>query len=289
MQIPIRPFSGQDKPWPSLPRLNWAHPLTRGLLFYGYDTGAGCLLDLVDGDTSTAAGTTPPGNKPSRFGSGLTYAETGGSRVFAADTQINKMLLTARYSLACAWYISALPSAAGVFVSPFGIGDAGTTQQATMMWASGATNDMQWALNNVNPAVFTANSINTFHSSVCANTSATAQNIYLDGGLKTTTALTAAVTTTTAQVTFNANAPASLNVTGVNGKVFFGAIWTRTLTAQEAFILHNDPYCFLIYPEDEIFAQWVGTTGAAFDPAAVGGYNYPWSSIGRRVQIIGAG
>jgi hypothetical protein len=38
------------------------------------------------------------------------------------------------------------------------------------------------------------------------------------------------------------------------------AAWTRTLTPDEALVLAADPYCFLIFPEDELMRSLVGRT-----------------------------
>src|SRR5262249_12479116 len=48
--------SGQKKPFASIPRINWSHPLARGLVTYMYDAGGGVVIDLVTGRTATARG-----------------------------------------------------------------------------------------------------------------------------------------------------------------------------------------------------------------------------------------
>lgn len=44
--------------------------------------------------------------------------------------------------------------------------------------------------------------------------------------------------------------------------LYVGYIWNRVLSADEHMTLHLDPYCFLIYPEDELFATAMGTITA---------------------------
>lgn len=40
--------------------------------------------------------------------------------------------------------------------------------------------------------------------------------------------------------------------------LYVGYIWNRVLSADEHMALHLDPYCFLIYPEDEVFVALAG-------------------------------
>lgn len=284
MQIPIIPHRGQKRPWTSIPRINWHHPLTSGLIYYGYDTGTGLVLDLVEGKQPTYQALTLPLNRPSARGSGLVYTQGGAGGFFPIEARVNSIFLNGLYSMACAWFITALPTS--TFAAPFGINDAAGNNASTFLWNSAGTTDMQWAIANVNPATFTANSINTYHSLLGVNTSATSQNIYFDGALKTTTALTATFATTTCAPCFNTSQAGGSPVNGVSGWVYYGALWNRKISQGSARLLHDDPYCFLIYPEDEMFASLVGVTAATTSEDE---WHQPWSSVGRRVAIIAAG
>lgn len=258
MQIPILPFRGQKKPWNSIPRINRQHPLARGMLFYGYDTGAGLIIDLINGLKPTLLNSPAPPNKPTALGAGSNYANAGGSWQFPISATINNSLSTSLYSIASAWYLTALPTA-GNFAGVFGVNRAASATDDTILLAATASNDMQWSVADINPTPFTGNSVNVFHSFVGANTSATAQSLYFDGKLAATTALTASLSTTTSQPAFNTNSASAGGGNNIVGWVYYGILWNRTVTAAEALLLHQDPYCFLIYPEDDIFALGVGS------------------------------
>lgn len=284
MQIPILHRRGQKKPWTSIPRINWSHPLTRGMIFYGYDTGAGLIVDLVDGDVQVSG--TRPTNAVSQFGQGFRYTSGGAAPFFPIDGPICRSLLNSRYSIACAWYITALPSIA--FTCPFGINDNASSNAAAFLWDSGGTTDMQFSVANTNPTPFTANSINKYHTLVGTNVTGVAQSVYYDGVLTATTNLTATFTTAVCAPCFNTTTANATPVgNGIAGWVYYGAYWNRTILAQEAHLLHHDPYCFLIYPEDEMFAQMVGVT--AGPTTSEDQWHQGWSSVGRRYVIIGAG
>jgi hypothetical protein len=284
MQIPIISHRGQKKPWNSIPRIDWTNPLTKGMVFYGYDTGAGLVVDLVHGLRPTVINTTKPPIANSQFGRNSKYVDGGGSYVFPATPAVNSIMVAKRYSIASAWYLTALPS--NTFACPFGINDSGSTTQSAILLEQTVTTDMQWSVANTNATPFGTNSINVFHSFLGTNTGAAAQNLYFDGKLATTATLTATVTTTTAQPCFNSNSSGAAGGNFIAGWVYYGIVWDRTITAQEARKLHDDPWCFLIYPEDEMFATLVGTTAAAFNPANSLIY-HQWSSVGRKINIIG--
>jgi hypothetical protein len=56
-------------------------------------------------------------------------------------------------------------------------------------------------------------------------------------------------------IAFSGLTPALGYGQGFPGKIFYGAIWNRSLQASEARLLHDDPWCFLLYPEDELFVS----------------------------------
>ena len=97
MQIPIIPHRGQAKPYGSIPRINWDHPLAKGLVSYAYDVG-GVVIDLVGGKLGTKVNGTPvTGTSP--FGSGVQYPAfpTTGAVVFPVDPRVNAAVNTAPY------------------------------------------------------------------------------------------------------------------------------------------------------------------------------------------------
>src|ERR1700756_1199025 len=66
---------GQVQPYNSLPRINWRHPLARGLVSYGYDRGNG-PVDLVSGRSRTVNSTAEITSQrsASKFGVSTLYA-----------------------------------------------------------------------------------------------------------------------------------------------------------------------------------------------------------------------
>src|SRR5882672_11202103 len=125
MQLSVPWRFGQFKPYGSIPRIDWAHPITRGLVFYGYDV-SGVVIDLAYGLKPTIFTPAIP-SISSRFGAGLKYASSGGRLVFPATVPVNSGL-SKLYSLACAWYITALPSV--VATTPFGITELSNSDNA---------------------------------------------------------------------------------------------------------------------------------------------------------------
>ena len=276
MQIPIIPYRGKIKPYGSIPRINMQHPLARGLVFYGYDA-SGYLVDLVGSSRPSLLNTPAPPALMSPFGSGLKYTSGQGSYIFPATNRVDSIFAAKFYSIATAWYITALPSV--TLTCPFGVNQGASVANTALLWDSTATTDMAFSVNNSRPAGTGTNSVSAFHTFVGTNTAASAQQTYFDGKPLTTTATATAVASTVGQPMFNSLAPATANASnGVNGWIFYGAVWNRTLTANEAFILHNDPYCFLIYPQDEIFATLQGHFPA---------FRQPWTTTGRKINIIG--
>ena len=260
MQLSVPWRFGQKRPFTSIPRINWAHPLAYKLVFYGYDTGTGLTIDLVRGLRPTLLNSPHPSNRPTPLGSGSLFVNAGGSYTFPATNFVNNILTDGISSIASGWYLTALPS--NTFAGVFGINDSGSTTQSTILLEQTNTADMQWSCNNTNATPIRGNTINAFHTFVGSGVSATSQKWYFDGALKQTNALTASVTTATALVCFNSNSSGASGGNTVPGWIYYGALWDRAITAGEALQLHLDPYCFLIYPEDEMFASLVGPAAA---------------------------
>jgi len=228
------------------------------MVFYAYDTGTGQVVDLVDGLQGTNSSAFKP--TPSPQGSGNRYTSGGPFVAFPNTSNIVGIFPSSLYSFATAWNITALPSVA--FTGAFCVSDTATNTATGLQWDSGATNNMVAIYANTNTSTFTANSVGVYHSVVGTNTSATSQNTYFDGKLAVTSAITAAFTATAYQPVLNSEQSNFPTGNGVAGWIYFAALWNRTITAAEARQLHDDPYCFLIYPEDEIFASLVGVTAA---------------------------
>jgi hypothetical protein len=46
------------------------------------------------------------------------------------------------------------------------------------------------------------------------------------------------------------------------GFVYYGYIWNRVLTQEEILELHYHPYCMFLWPEDDLWALWVGVVSS---------------------------
>src|SRR6266446_2982753 len=119
MQLPIIGHRGQIKPYGSVPRINWGHPLTWGLISYGYDVGCG-PIDLVIGSQRIITNSTSPpfgGVKSSKYGTGLnsisTATVTTGLYNLPGNANIENLVVAAPYSFACGLMITLTPVATG--------------------------------------------------------------------------------------------------------------------------------------------------------------------------------
>ena len=268
MQIPIISHRGQKKPWNSIPRINWSHPLAAGLISYGYDVGCG-PIDLVTGGLRTITNSTNPpfgGPQTSRYGRGFTCVATTGvgssPYTVSGGANLENVGVAAPYSFATGLMFTATPAvgAAGLFVNC----DATSNRTFQVGCASVSGTDLWWIFSNGGGLSVTAAGaikINTFQTALGVALTGSTAACYVDGVLN----ISPAVTTTSAVISGAKLSYWGLRSSGnqntVSGFNYYGAVWKgRALTAKEARKLHDDPYCFLIYPEDEMFAENVGVT-----------------------------
>jgi hypothetical protein len=269
LYVPIR--RGQAKPWSSIPRINCSHPLTAGLTNYWYDTGTGAVIDLVTGRTMVpAAGNVKPPPAGSPFGRANYYSTVG--LYGMVDPATNpKQAWAAPFSFACGWWQVATP-VTGANPVYFTLQDnTGNTPFALYT----DTSNLRIAYGNASPAIaFTQPGNNTFNVFVGVATGASTQSNYLNATLFSSTQ-TSAYTGTVMSYNINGTDVGwSASATESNAAiVYFGAVWLRALSATEAAQLYQDPYCFLIYPEDEMFATLVGI--ATITSLPYNQYDYP--------------
>jgi len=264
MQLSLPWRYGWTKPFGSIPRINWGHPLTRGLLTYCYDVG-GPIIDLVGGGTGKiVASTTHIARSVSPFGLGLKYGATSSSDYFLmpVNRRISTFGNSVPYTIACATFYTGAPNINSVVVGP----SDGSSNQGPVFWIDGTNTFFAVVLNNANTHDFAQlRTTNTFQSWVCAAPSTTTATLYANGKLDSSLSGIATTQSITGMSNiFNNGNTGSNNYSGGagNGLVYYYAGWNRVLTAAEALLLHSDPYCFLIYPEDEIFATLVGASAA---------------------------
>lgn len=278
MQIPIFPHRGQKQPWTSIPRINWRHPLTPNLITYIYDCGGGVKIDLVNGggigQKSTIGVPVQPIVAPSKYGAGWRLGDNGGGGANGA------------YIL-CPF----VPKTDNMAANPpytFASGFMQTAAVVTGGWVYciSRNNGNHFALQSGNPVVvafgnsgsgtaFTSNvSVGAFSTLIGSCVSATSgTSWFMDSLGHKETVTTATITLDAVTACYpcfgdlsngtypgNVGALTSTNHNGFTGFVYYGAAWRgRALTQNEATLLHNDPYCFLIYPEDEMMALGVGS------------------------------
>ena len=276
MQIPIIPHRGQKKPWNSIPRINWAHPLAGGLISYGYDAGSG-PIDLVTGGQRTITNSTSPpfgGVKTSPYGTGLTSIQTAsvtlGLYTLPGNASIESFVVSAPYSFACGLMLQATPPL--VLCKLFSTSNSPTTSTPVFLGCSNATatdyaaqfSDVTAIQNSAAGAI----KLNTFQTILGVALTSSTVALYVDGALaKSASGLnTVAAATTGVIPAFHGRRNLS-GQTLQTGFIYYGALWKgRALTASEARLLHDNPYCFLIYPEDEMFAENVGLTTTGIFP-----------------------
>jgi len=257
VQIPILPRfnSGQAKPWSSIPRINWAHPLAQNLVVYGYDAG-GVVIDLVNGGVGFTTTATTAGRGSSKFGSGYKYTSGGGAIRLPFTPRINSVVPP--FSIACSFFVTAVTAGNALFCL------ADTTASAPVyMSFDSATTMRAGFVNGADDLTYTVPSIlNSYHSMVGVGASTTSIAAYFDGSSRATSANNPTSAFPAAAPIFNSFDLDGLNGNTTAGFIYYGALWTRALNDEEILQLHFDPYCFLIYPEDEIFSEWVGTITA---------------------------
>lgn len=270
MPFPVPLFRrGQAKPFGSIPRINLDHPLARGLKFYGYDIG-GVVLDLVGGAASTPDASPPPYTvSSSAFGSGVLYPNgvlTGGLSIPSSPAV---KAVTAPFTWACGC-IQTVASPANSFNRIWGRTANNGSPAPFENWCfqtnvSGVGTSVRsgWSVNSSTEGDSATWSIvaNQFTSLLAMFTTPTNVDSYSQGIKQNSTTTSYSSTNTNDNIFFGDPGPATGLGQSFPGFVFYGAFWNRALTAAEALLLHQDPYCFLIYPEDEMLATLVGVSG----------------------------
>jgi hypothetical protein len=289
MQLPMRFKRGQFRPWGSIPRIDWSHPLAQELVFYAYDMGNAGWRDLVSGQLASTTNTTPAKYTTNQYGLGTNFnSATAGDGVDQTFWWPNRTDIGAYVIAAGADFTIA--NAVNFLQVPSGSGGGSLNDYCSIFMITNGSGDEpfgfadwggQFALmvdgNDSNPVSY---SLNKFQSGVGVQRGAgTGIDVYSNGALVGTHGAVTSVATSCVPV-INSDSSGAVfyvggGVAGLCGYLFYGAFWKRPLTAGEVLQLHEDPYCFLIYPEDEIFAMLVGASAAAgYVP-----YN-PWPQLG---------
>jgi hypothetical protein len=260
MQIPIISRRGQVKPYGSIPRINWAHPVTAGLIVYLYD--AGIVIDLVTG-TSQTLNTGSVNRAGSPIGEGYLYG-SGQMIQLPHQRSVDVAGATVPWTQVVASYFTTAPSGAAFRILA---GSRAPTSENGPKFAIGGAggNQIQQSFNDGNSGIaFTVlPAANTYQTWASVATGPTNALMYVNGVLDSTQN---ALSSSTFDMTPYNGAWQMSTASGSGSPGTFlcpyMGVWLRVLSAVEMRLLHDDPYCFLIYPEDEIFSLLVGGAGA---------------------------
>lgn len=261
-------FPGQQKPQ-FFPRIDWSHPLTKGLIAYWFDTGMGFYVDLVPGTYSTTGtNSTIPPLAVTQFGTAFQFPTgTGsGNNTVQGSTSFYKQAWAAPFSFACGWMqYGAPPTTQGGY---FVLADTSGNEA----WGVyGNSTIMGVGLGNGNPATNiltgSSNPLNQYNSLLCSAGNTTAASAWLNG---TNFPIAGTIATTFSGTAMRILVGASLvNESGTGAKdqigayMYWGAVWLDTKSQSDAQLLWLDPYQFLMPNEMEMpsaFAQQANGT-----------------------------
>jgi len=287
MQLSVPWRRGQKKPFASLPRINWSHPLASGLVTFMYD-GCGVVIDLVTGELAKII---VSGGTASIVGTqyGQTYftANVGSGTYWGFNTSNSPIQnnLGTNYSFASGYVRRGATSAN--YGDIFCYCDSATT---TPIWigSNATTSEVMWTLDGVN--IYTGTvvpALNMFSTSggvVTSSTTGTTYHIDAVNGFNATNRTGLSVTNHTGFVPamyIDIEHSGGIVDGGQQCAIFYGAVWkNRVLTNADWLNLHLDPWSLLIYPEDEIFATLVGVSTVT---------PFTWSQTGDDLNFLPRG
>jgi hypothetical protein len=256
-----------------LPAIDWDHPLSNGLLFYGYDSvatagwndnstgGSGTsapVIDLVTGAVAFRMGTgafTSPSTVGTPYGPVYQY-NTNNGNILNSSATVQTATAASNYTFACAFICT---GSVGQYSRPFGRTANNGTSEPFMNWdfeinpggvgqtvicsnvcASASSHKKSTNCN------FTTGAYTTATATIVGTTGSSTLNTYINGALAATDPGTAVASVNTNDtILFGSSSGASIANPFV-GVVFYGAFWNRVLSADEILTLHLDPYCFLL-------------------------------------------
>lgn len=247
---------GQLKP-SGVPRINWSHRLAQGLLFYGFDTGNGLIVDLARGLTQNQVpSTTVAGNTTTQWGTGINW-NASDARYFNSDAAIRNATANNNHSWACAYVQT---GTVGSWTRPFGRTALQGASPPYLNWDFEINPSIDPGQNvviadaadgvggNKTSGSWAGNANNTFTSLLATFTSSTNYDFYTQGVYRNSNTVSARTSNDTNDAILFSGSSSAASGNSFAGVVFYGAFWNRTLGASEALQLHLDPYCFLEFP-----------------------------------------
>jgi hypothetical protein len=237
---------GQIKPG-GVPKINWSHPLAANLISYWFDTGQGFYLDLVTKEISVLGGVSFPPIDASPYGTGFKYI----SSLRQGMQEPNNFPIqswVAPFSWAAGFLQLNAPS---LTTAPtyFGLADAIGDTPLSFYYSNGGVTLRAYAGNQAGAGLSMGSApVNgTFNVAVAAALDSTTKAAWLNGiSQGTETGVSTSYSGANLKTLVNQFRTGSGTSEQVGAQVFFGAIWSRSLSAQEALQLYLDPYCFLM-------------------------------------------
>ena len=243
---------------PGIPRINWSHPLAWGLVTCYMPGAYGKTIYDLTGQSPHLAWQTNAARGLYVEGVGLNSRAANGG---AQATATANLKMTVGASLF--WH--GLVVSQDIVVNScdlIGV-DYDNANNApyfgygiTTGVLSGTDIGLQW--NSGGAAAFSSATLTPTNETLYSigGTFAIGGNavLYADGAVLNSTAFGASAPSYTASSMLSIGAWSSEPTYAFQGITGIACAWNRVLSAAEMLELHNDPYCFLIYPEDEIFA-----------------------------------
>lgn len=268
---------GQVKP-AGIPRINWDHTLSHGLIFYWLDSATGNYVDLVSGNVSSiAAGGTWASVDSSPYGSAVSFSNTVQSQGQQAAGDFFRQTWAAPFSFATGWYQRSTPS--GSTPTFFQMSDAVGNDAFACFIFSG---NISANFSNQSASSLGATANNRFNVVVGSATGASAASFYLNGGAAVSVSATTSYSAGGVRPVINSFGPTSTTGSAIGAQVFFGGIWSRALSREEALLLYTDPYCFLL-PQETLMPALLAPSAAA--PSFGWAIQQPDMDFGR-VQVV---
>ncbi len=157
-------------------------------------------------------------------------------------------------------FLAKFNSIVGVGINIIGQSVNGVSPDCGFVWAANGTVRIFTQGTNIDAASATI-AANEIHALVAARDAANNVTVYQDGAVIATGSSVVAIASSTSQTYIGEYGGGAGGASDVTHLAIAG--WDRALSAAEVLQWSLDPYCFLIYPEDEMFATLVGAVGAA--------------------------
>lgn len=253
MQIPILGRSGQTKPFGSIPRINRAHPLSFGLNSFIAPTSFGDP-EVVLGRSGFVTPWANGSISGTAVGPGLRVAPgTSTSLSFELTKTSAPATGDGDYTIVALIYLNAFTGTD--FLGQIGVGDTG-------FYRSGGGGQLSFYRNGTSLNALAVPALATLYAVVGTRLN-NVLNLYINGVSQGTATQTGQIYSAGGTTYYLGGYGGSSNSTDVTLLNYGG--WNRALSPQEVLEWSLDPYCFLIYPEDEIFATFVGVTAGGGD------------------------